>query len=219
MSDARSVTLHRIVAANSAPSSLSDAEAAWNHLPRTYITKGHRSSEEVLNLLQERLEDYDATVTRCRPAELTSTLETVLKVAAVHRIGILPALDTASFPPHFEFIPDDGMSPAELDKLDAVLTTCTTAIAETGTLVLQSPSQGRRALTLVPDLHICLVSTANVVETVPEAFARLQPMATLPTTFVSGPSATADIEMTRIKGVHGPRFLHVVLVEGPGNGL
>ena len=95
-----------------------------------------------------------------------------------------------------------------------VMTGATLAIAETGTVVLQNVAgQGRRAVTLVPDYHLCVVRVADVVETVPEAMARLQATAGVATTFVSGPSATADIEMTRIKGVHGPRFLDVILVD------
>ena len=106
------------------------------------------------------------------------------------------------------------LSAAELDRMDGVLTGCTVAVAETGSIVLQSgPWQGSRALTLVPDYHLCVVFAEQVVETVPESFARLEATQSLPTTFFSGPSATADIEMTRIKGVHGPRFLDVLLVE------
>jgi L-lactate dehydrogenase complex protein LldG len=133
----------------------------------------------------------------------------------VQRIGLPEGLTDLPLPgTGFQFVPDHGLSPLELDSLDAVLTDCTIAIAETGTLVLQSgPTQGRRALTLIPDTHICIVRTSDVVATVPEAFARLESTATLPTTFVSGPSATADIEMTRVKGVHGPRFLHILLLE------
>jgi L-lactate dehydrogenase complex protein LldG len=108
---------------------------------------------------------------------------------------------------------DECMTPAELDQVDGVITGSTVAIAETGTVVLQNvPGQGRRAATLVPDYHLCLVSADDVVETAPEAIARIHATATLSTTFVSGPSATADIEMTRIKGVHGPRFLDVILI-------
>jgi L-lactate dehydrogenase complex protein LldG len=93
------------------------------------------------------------------------------------------------------------------------MTAATLAIAETGTVVLQNVAgQGRRAVTLVPDYHLCVVRMEDVVETVPEAMERLQETAGLATTFVSGPSATADIEMTRIKGVHGPRFLDVILI-------
>jgi L-lactate dehydrogenase complex protein LldG len=108
---------------------------------------------------------------------------------------------------------DAGFDNAELNAFEGVLTLAMLAIAETGTVVLQNTAgQGRRAATLVPDYHCCIVQEADVVETVPEAMARLQATATLATTFVSGPSATADIEMTRIKGVHGPRFLDVILV-------
>jgi L-lactate dehydrogenase complex protein LldG len=96
--------------------------------------------------------------------------------------------------------------------VDGVMTGATLAIAETGTVVLQNAAgQGRRVVTLVPDYHLCVVRVKDVVETVPEAFGRLEATAELATTFVSGPSATADIEMTRIKGVHGPRFLDVIL--------
>ena len=110
---------------------------------------------------------------------------------------------------------DDGLTAAEMDRCDGVMTESTLAIAETGTIVLQSVAgQGRRAATLVPDYHLCLVRAADVVETVPEAMDALQATAMLATTFISGPSATADIEMTRIKGVHGPRFLDVILFSG-----
>jgi L-lactate dehydrogenase complex protein LldG len=113
----------------------------------------------------------------------------------------------------FEFVADEGMTAAEMDGFEGVVTGSTVAIAETGTIILQNvPGQGRRLATLVPDYHLCVVRTADVVETVSEAMARLAPTAKLATTFFSGPSATADIEMTRVKGVHGPRFLDVVLV-------
>jgi L-lactate dehydrogenase complex protein LldG len=110
---------------------------------------------------------------------------------------------------------DEGFTSRQLDGFDGVVTTASLAIAETGTVVLQTVAgQGRRAVTLIPDFHLCIVRTEDIVENVPEAFARLAATSALPTTFVSGPSATADIEMTRIKGVHGPRFLHVLLVIG-----
>jgi len=112
-----------------------------------------------------------------------------------------------------EFVVDEGMTAAELERVDGVMTGSTLAIAETGTVVLQKiAGQGRRAVTLVPDYHLCVVRVEDVVETVPEAMDRLRATAGLATTFVSGPSATADIEMTRIKGVHGPRFLDVILL-------
>jgi L-lactate dehydrogenase complex protein LldG len=126
-------------------------------------------------------------------------------------MGLAEALGEP-LPAGFDFVVDDGFTPAELDGFEGVVTASSAAIAETGTIVLQNVSgQGRRAPTLVPDYHLCVVRAADVVETVPEAMSRLQATAALATTFISGPSATADIEMTRIKGVHGPRFLDVIL--------
>jgi L-lactate dehydrogenase complex protein LldG len=128
---------------------------------------------------------------------------------------VVPAGLTAEWlPGGVEFLVDEDLAATELDVVDGVMTGATLAIAETGTVVLQNVAgQGRRAVTLVPDYHLCVVRMEDVVETVPEAMARLQATADLATTFVSGPSATADIEMTRIKGVHGPRFLDVILVD------
>ncbi len=137
----------------------------------------------------------------------------MLTERGVRRMVVPRGIASEWLPEGVEFVVDDGLSAVELDGVDGVLTGATLAIAETGTVVLQSvPGQGRRAVTLVPDYHLCVVRVEDVVETVSEAFARLQGSAAVATTFVSGPSATADIEMTRIKGVHGPRFLDVLLV-------
>jgi L-lactate dehydrogenase complex protein LldG len=127
---------------------------------------------------------------------------------------VAPGFPSQWLPENADLTPDNDFSPEQLNHFVGVITAATLGIAETGTLVLQNvPGQGRRAATLVPDIHICLLQSSNVVETVPEALARLAQTSHLPTTFISGPSATADIEMTRIKGVHGPRFLYVVLID------
>ena len=124
---------------------------------------------------------------------------------------IPPGIPGEWLPEGISFTEDRQLPYGTLDKCDGVLTTATVAIAATGSIVLQhGPGQGRRALTLIPDYHLCIVKAEQVVETIPAAFARLDPAR--PTTFISGPSATADIEMTRIKGVHGPRFMDVLLV-------
>lgn len=207
---ARAEILRRIREANNLTPA---AHPAWSDLPRDYKRTSTLAHDTVLDLLADRLHDYDAQVLRSTLADLPRSIAAMLSARSIQRLVVPAGLPPEWLPQGFTFMPDDSLSSAELDRLDGVLTTSTLAIAETGTVVLQNvPGQGRRAISLVPDYHLCLVQSADVVETVPEAMARLQPTATLPTTFVSGPSATADIEMTRIKGVHGPRFLDVILI-------
>ena len=140
--------------------------------------------------------------------------------AGARRLGVPESLPDDWRPAEIELVPDSGLSSTELDELDGALTGCALGIAETGTIVLDSgPASGRRALTLVPDYHLCVVEEESVVGLVPEAVERLEPAVRegRPLTFVSGPSATSDIELNRVEGVHGPRTLHVVIVaEGPG---
>jgi L-lactate dehydrogenase complex protein LldG len=168
----------------------------------------------VLELLEDRLRDYDARVVRVGYAEVADGAAKMLGERRVRRMVVPAGLATEWLPGGVEFVVDEGLAATELDGVDGVMTGATLAIAETGTVVLQNVAgQGRRAVTLVPDYHLCVVRMEDVVETVPEAMDRLQATAGLATTFVSGPSATADIEMTRIKGVHGPRFLDVILVD------
>ena len=190
-----------------------DPEAAWHTIARDYLRAGTLSREALLDLLEHRLRDYDATVYRTTAASLKPLLTEILTTRKKHRIAIDQGFPTTQRPDGITCIEDTPPTFASLNEADGVLTTATLAIAETGTIVLQSvPGQGRRALTLIPDYHLCLVGAATIVQTVPEAFTRLAQTPTLATTFFSGPSATADIEMTRIKGVHGPRFVDVVLI-------
>ncbi len=209
--DARTEILARIHAA------LPSTEPAneWAGIPRNYRQSTTASRTEVLHLLKDRLHDYDAQVlelTETSDATLTEAIAQMLRARGLAHILIPSGLPDRLLPTGFDFVLDTGLTAAELNGCDGILTQSTLAIAETGTIVLQNvPGQGRRAATLVPDYHLCLVDSTHVVATVPEAIAQLHPTATLPTTFISGPSATADIEMTRIKGVHGPRFLDVIL--------
>jgi L-lactate dehydrogenase complex protein LldG len=201
---------------SSAPdSSAPDSQApAADPVPRTYRTSGDLDTAQLLDLLAERLRDYGCTVRRTTPGQLMTTVGEALGQRGVRRIVVPPGLDLTGLPAGTEIVGDDGLSPAALDALDGVVTGAAVAIAETGTIVLDgSPDQGRRALSLVPDYHVCIVRADQVVALVPEALARLDPRR--PLTWISGPSATSDIELDRVQGVHGPRTLEVILV-APG---
>jgi L-lactate dehydrogenase complex protein LldG len=184
-------------------------------VPRDYRGRGDGSREEIVDLFAERVGEYRATVRRAAVGELGVILAELCRTEGARRLVVPDGLADAWRPEGVELIPDTGLSPHQLDALDGTLTGCALAIAETGTIVLDGgPGQGRRALTLVPDYHLCVVDAAHIVELVPEAVERLEPAVRegRPLTFVSGPSATSDIELDRVEGVHGPRVLHVVLV-------
>ena len=164
-------------------------------------------------MFEERLVEYDAHVHSVGEAGLSQTISAIIGKRRIKRTAIPVGLPKSWLPVDLEFSEGDQFSNLELNQFDGVLTACTVAIALTGTIVLQNTAgQGPRRLSLIPDFHLCVVFADQIVETVSEAFDRLASSQTLPTTFVSGPSATADIEMTRIKGVHGPRFLDVLIV-------
>lgn len=212
---ARDEILRRITAANGqhAPRSTGELSSMWAGLPRSYRRRGSMAAADMLALLDHRLRDYGAGVETCAAAEVARTLTGMIERRGVRTIAVPEGFPAAWLPPGPQCLLAETLNARDLDRCDGVLTGTALAIAETGTLVLQAVAgQGRRAATLVPDYHLCVLRASDVVQTVPEAFARLEPTKTLPTTFVSGPSATADIEMTRIKGVHGPRFLDVLLV-------
>jgi len=179
--------------------------------PRGYRTQGELGGTVLLDLLAERLRDYGCTVRRAAPGQVMTAVGEALGQRGARRVVVPPGLDVAGLPTGVDATVDDGLSPAALDAVDGVITGAAVAIAETGTIVLDgSPGQGRRALSLVPDYHVCIVRAEQVVALVPEALARLDPGR--PLTWISGPSATSDIELDRVQGVHGPRTLEVILV-------
>jgi L-lactate dehydrogenase complex protein LldG len=180
-------------------------------VPREYRADDDIDPAGRLDLLVDRLVDYKAAVTRCRPDGTAAAVADALSGAG--RI-VTPVDLPGDWLRGYKgmVLPDDGLSVGDLDGVDAVLTGCAVAIAETGTIVLDAgEAQGRRALSLVPDQHVCVVAAEQVVGTVPAGLRRLAP--TRPLTFISGPSATSDIELNRVEGVHGPRRLHVILID------
>jgi len=183
---------------------LSAADRTSPHVPR-----GYRSSPappDVIDLFVERVADYKATVVRCAESGIGPAITAALGGRSV----VVP--EGLGWPVPGALV-DAGQSSAELDDIDAVVTEASVGIAVTGTVVLEhGPGQGRRALTLVPDLHVCVVRAGQVVAGVADAIPLLDPAR--PQTWISGPSATSDIELQRVEGVHGPRTLHVILVDG-----
>ncbi|MFF1295791.1 MULTISPECIES: lactate utilization protein C [unclassified Streptomyces] len=182
---------------------------------RDYLREhGDRSVAQTVDLLAENLADYRAIVHRCTAGELAVTIAGMLAARGARTVLVPPGLDPSWLAEtEAEQVPDRIEStPHELDRIDSVVTACAVAVAETGTIVLDgSPDQGRRRITLVPDHHICVVRVPEqVVSSVPQALERLDPVR--PSTWISGPSATSDIELDRVEGVHGPRTLEVVLV-------
>lgn len=188
----------------------------YPHVPRRYrpAARGPGSADEALvGLFEERASDYRATVRRCAAGEVARVIADAVAARGAERIGVpdgFPAQWSALLPgPVFD---DPPLDVAALDGLDGVVTTVAVAIAETGTIVLDAgPGQGSRAFTLVPDYHLAVVRAGQIVGAVPDAVAALDPAR--PLTWISGPSATSDIELSRVEGVHGPRTLDIVIVE------
>lgn len=202
---------------------LARVRAAVADAPETpAVARDYRTSHTaddpaaVLDLLHENLADYRAHVLRTHPDGLPALIARRLAARGARSVAVPPGLP-AEWLAATDAVrrPDEPrLTPYELDGVDCVVTGCALAIAETGTIVLDGgPGQGRRALTLVPDLHVCVVrAPEQVVASVPLALPRLDP--TRPLTWISGPSATSDIELDRVEGVHGPRTLEVILVTG-----
>ncbi len=184
-------------------------------VPRRY--RGPRVDDSAVDRFCERVAEYRATVTRVASADLADTVARLCRERGARRIAVPGGWDPIPEAiADVELVVDDPpLSPQALDALDGVLTGSALAIAETGTIVLDGGERsGRRALTLVPDWHVCVVEEGSIVTGVPDAVAALAEAAAegRPITLVSGPSATSDIELDRVEGVHGPRTLDVLVL-------
>jgi L-lactate dehydrogenase complex protein LldG len=214
---AREEILTRIRAATSdTPANASaGTQSAGSGASESYRTSSDLDGDALLDLLAERLADYGATVQRTDVGGLSQQVAAALARRNARRVAVPAGLELTGLPDSIETVAGDGLAPQQLDALDGVVTAAAVAIAETGTIVLDgSPGQGTRAVTLVPDYQLCIVHADQVVHLVPEAVAKLAPRARQPLTWISGPSATSDIELNRVEGVHGPRTLEVIIVRG-----
>lgn len=214
--NAREEVLARIAAAHRiAP----PPELRYEDIGREYRTTSDSQTTQLTELLIDRLVDYRALVRQCSADDLAAEIADALADRGAHTVVVPSGLDSLWTAGFSGGVLTDGLlahyqrTVSELDSLGGVITGCAVAIAQTGTLILDgSPGQGRRVLTLIPDYHLCVVFADQIVADVPQALARLEP--TRPLTMISGPSATSDIELNRVEGVHGPRTLEVIIVRG-----
>jgi len=212
MSGAREEILARV--RRYSASGLPNQAADYAAIRRDYRLSGNLDTEQTLRLFQERLQDYEAKVYCCSSDRISETIAAALSARGKKRLVVPESIPSTWLPEGFEFVRDTGLTYDDLDASDGVVTTCAAAIALTGTILLEhTREQGKRSITLIPDYHLCVVFTNQVVETVPEGFRRVA-HSIAPITTISGPSATSDIEMTRVRGVHGPRYLDVIIVQG-----
>jgi L-lactate dehydrogenase complex protein LldG len=185
---------------------------------RDYRRHDERGADALVELLCARIVDYGATASVVGEADVARAVGHACTEAGLRRLGFATGLPGEWRPADIELVAGERLSPAEIDRLDGALTGCAVAIAETGTLVLDGgPLSGRRALTLIPDHHLCVVRASQIVGSVPEAVAAVRAAVVdtgAPITFVSGGSASSDIELDRVEGVHGPRQLRVFVVDG-----
>jgi L-lactate dehydrogenase complex protein LldG len=209
----RQRTLENIrLATRATAKSAPERAAAYASLPRNYIRRGQLSAEDRLKLMIERLREYDAEMVECAPSELPAAIKTQLTASGHHSFVVPEGLPAEWMVTGFDWKIDRNLTTAEIEQAEGVVTAASCAIADSGTIVLHhSATEGRRVVSLLPDWHLIILRASQVVETLPEYFERCKQPPSL-VTWISGPSATADIEMTRIKGVHGPRFLNVILV-------
>ena len=208
MSEARTEVLRRV------RSALRDAP------PVPEVVRGYERrlpvGTDLVELFADRVSDYRAEVVHVPRSELAQAIARALRQRRAERIAVPPGLPIPWLAEADIDSAEDGppLTHAQLDAVDGVITACSVAIAETGTIVLDGgPGQGRRALSLLPDYHLCVVAEEQVVGTLSEALSRLDPRR--PQTWISGPSATSDIELQRVEGVHGPRILEVLIVQRP----
>jgi L-lactate dehydrogenase complex protein LldG len=183
---------------------------------RGYLTSDPTTRAELVARFVERVSEYKAAVRTVTPDDLPRAIAEACAARSVKHL-VVPADHPEGWAPEgVTLLRDPGLTNDQLEHSDGVLTACALGIAQTGTVVLDSgPGQGRRALTLLPDYHLCVIFDHQVVGVVPEAVARLHAAAGAPgrpITFISGPSATSDIELNRVEGVHGPRTLEVLVV-------
>ncbi len=210
VNDARSSILERV--RRSTGRSSSERVGEYASIRREYEISGTLDGAQRLELFADKLRDYGCGVYNCAETEIAGAIADILTSRGKQRLLIPPQLSARWLPEAFEFVRDDGLTTLAINAAEGVVTGCALAIASTGTIVLRHTSnEGRRALTLIPDYHLCLVFEQQVVETVPEAVRQISSFDRVPLTTVSGPSATSDIEMTRVKGVHGPRTLDVIV--------
>jgi L-lactate dehydrogenase complex protein LldG len=189
-------------------------EGEYAAIARGYRAVGELDAAARAGLFASRLRDYGAGVHGCPGSALAPTIAGALEERGIRSVVTAPDVPAEWLPHGIDVVRDSGLDYRQLDGSQGVLTGCTVAIALTGTIVLcHTGIEGRRALTLVPDYHLCVVRAPQIVETVPEAIGRVGLLSPALITTISGPSATADIEMTRVSGVHGPRTLDVVIVD------
>lgn len=194
-------------------SHLSNQAAEYAAIRREYRSVGTLGKDQTVRLFEDRLRDYEATVYRSSSERIADTIAAALAGRGKKTLIIPENLPAEWLPKGFDFVHETSVTYRDLNASDGVITACAAAIAGTGTILIEHSAQrGRRSLTLIPDYHLCIVLADQIVETVPEGLRRIEHSRS-PITTISGPSATSDIEMTRIKGVHGPRFLDVVVVQ------
>ena len=215
--DSRDTILGRVRSATSATANPAGLAEAYSNLLRPYVRAGRMSPAERVALMIERLREYDADVVETSPGGLEAAITAQLKSSGKTRFVAPEGLPDAWMSDEFDWKIDRDLGAAEIETCEGVVTGSFCGIADSGTIVLHhSAFEGRRVISLLPDWHLCVLAASRVVETLPEYFARCEQPPVL-ATYISGPSATADIEMTRIKGVHGPRFLNVIMVQDFGS--